>query len=137
MAEKLEIYKCEVCGNIVQVLKGGAGELVCCGEIMKHLDGQFEENELGEKHVPQIVTSHEGCETGICREVKKVTLEHHPMMPEHHIEFIEVYTKDKKDLRIKFFEPDEKPELEITNLEQTVFAFENCNIHGFWRGKND
>ena len=53
--EKLEIYKCHVCGNIVQVLLNGMGELVCCGENMKHLEPQFEENELGEKHVPQII----------------------------------------------------------------------------------
>ena len=55
MTEKLELYKCNICGNLVQVLLNGVGELVCCGEAMEKLEAKYEENnELGEKHVPKI-----------------------------------------------------------------------------------
>ena len=137
MTEKLEFYYCKLCGNLVQVLEEGAGELVCCGENMEHLVPQYEENELGEKHVPEIVTEHEGCETGMCREVKYVKLPHHPMTKEHYIQFIEAQSKDKKYLYLKFLQPDEKAEFDITNFEGESDAFEFCNIHGLWRGKND
>jgi len=58
MTEKFEIYKCHICGNVVQVLLSGAGELVCCGQTMEHLIPKIEDNsELAEKHVPQIETN--------------------------------------------------------------------------------
>lgn len=134
MSEKLEIYKCEICGNLIQVLVPGAGELVCCGEPMEKVEAQYNETEIGEKHVPVIETAHAGCDTGVCHEVKFVQLNQHPMTPEHYIQFIEVCSKDKKEVRIKFFEPDEKPIYDITDMDE-VKAFENCNIHGFWRSK--
>ena len=35
-----EKYHCNVCGNEVEVIKVGGGELVCCGKPMNLLDEQ-------------------------------------------------------------------------------------------------
>ena len=80
MSIKFQIYKCAICGNIVQILHEGDGNLVCCGVEMQHLNIQYDTNELGEKHTPK-------------REFKDnkkfITVAGHPMTEEHHIEFIE------------------------------------------------
>lgn len=129
MTEKLEIYKCHICGNVVQVLLNGIGELVCCGQAMEKLEPQnYEENELAEKHVPKFEQDGDSC---------FVRLDSHPMIPEHYIQFIEIYPKDKSELYIKFLRPNEKAEFNITNLEKDVEALELCNIHGLWRNNND
>ena len=129
MTEKLEIYKCHVCGNIVQVLINGEGELVCCGQAMENLIPKYEENnELAEKHVPTIEFE---------ENKKYVKLKHHPMTDEHYIQFIEVYPKDKSRLYLKYFNANEVAELDVTNFEENIEAIEHCNIHGLWRNKND
>ena len=137
MSIKFGIYKCKVCGNIVQTLINGEGELVCCGEEMELLEYKYEENELGEIHVPEIYELHEGRETGICKEVKYVSVRKHPMTEEHYIQFIEVFDKEKSELRIKFFKPNETAEYNITDFNNVQLALELCNIHGLWRNKND
>lgn len=125
MTQKLELYKCNICGNLVQVILSGAGELVCCGEPMQHLEPQSgESSELGEKHTPAI-EEREGA--------RFVTLKYHPMIPEHYIQFIEVYPKDKSALHLKYLNPNEKAEFDITGFEEDVEALELCNIHGLWR----
>ena len=129
MTEILEIYKCQICGNIVQVLLNGAGELVCCGEAMEKLCAKYEENnELAEKHIPIIEQENDK---------KFVKLKYHPMSEEHYIQFIEVITKDKKTVLLKYLEPHEIAELETTCIKDDINAFELCNIHGLWRSKND
>lgn len=129
MTNKLELYKCHICGNLVQVLVSGIGELVCCGENMELLEAKYEENnETAEKHVPTI-EEFDG--------KRIVSLKHHPMLPEHYIQFIEVYPKDKSRLYLKFFNPNETPQMEITHFEENIEALEHCNIHGLWRSKND
>lgn len=135
MSIKLGIYKCKVCGNVVQVLLEGEGELICCGEEMELLEAKHEENEMGEMHVPEIETVHEGCESGVCTEVKYVSVLKHPMTNEHYIQFAEVYNTDRNELRIKFFKPDETVKYNITGLEGELIALELCNIHGLWRNK--
>lgn len=137
MSVKLGLYKCNVCGNVAQILIEGEGELVCCGEEMELLEYKYEENELGEKHVPEIYNLHEGCETGVCKEVKYVSVRKHPMIPEHYIQFIEVFDKEKSELRLKFFKPEEVAEYNISNFDGELLALELCNIHGLWRSKND
>lgn len=129
MTEKLELYKCEICGNLVQVILSGDGELVCCGQPMKHLTPQHDSSEMGEKHAPKIEF----------RENEKyVQVKTHPMLPEHYIQFIEVYKKDKSCLQLKYFNPGEVPEMNITHLPEDIKAVENCNIHGLWgEDKND
>lgn len=127
--EKLEIYKCNICGNTVQVLLNGVGELVCCNEPMEKLEIQHDTNELGEKHAPKIEF----------RDNKKfVQVISHPMLAEHYIQFVEVYTKDKNELHLKYFYPQETPELDISHFSEEVDAIELCNIHKLWgENKND
>ena len=124
MAEVLQIYKCEVCGNIVEVLHGGVGELVCCGEPMK----LYEENTTDaavEKHVPV----KEDAEHGIKVKVGSVA---HPMTEEHHIEWIEVVA-DGKAYR-EFLKPGDAPEATFCIDAKEVVLREYCNLHGLWKG---
>lgn len=124
MAEKLEIYKCELCGNIVEVLHGGAGELVCCGQPME----QFKENTVDaakEKHVPVI----EKGPDGITVKVGSVA---HPMEAEHYIEWIELIA-DGKAYR-QFLNPGDTPEATFKVDADQVTAREYCNLHGLWKG---
>lgn len=123
MAEKLEVYKCEVCGNIVEVVHGGAGELVCCGEPMK----LFRENTVDaakEKHVPVIEKTADGFRV-------KVGSLAHPMEEKHYIEWVEVIA-DGKAYR-QFLNPGESPEAYFKIDARQVTAREYCNVHGLWR----
>ena len=123
MAERLEIYKCEVCGSIVEVLHGGDGELVCCGQPMV----QFVENTVDaakEKHVPVI----EKIAGGVKVKVGDVA---HPMEEKHWIEWVEIIA-DGKAYR-QFLNPGEAPEA-IFNVEaDQITAREYCNLHGLWK----
>ena len=124
MTEKLELYKCHICGNLVQVIIEGVGELVCCGQPMELLIPHKEENtEIAEKHVPRIETEENG---------RFVKLKYHPMVEQHYIQFIEVYPKDKSRLHLKYLKPNELAEFDITHFEENVEALEFCNIHGLW-----
>ena len=123
MAEKLEVYKCEICGNIIEVLHGGKGELACCDQPMI----QMVENTVDaakEKHVPVI----EKVAGGVKVKVGDVA---HPMEDKHWIEWIEIIA-DGKAYR-QFLNPGETPEA-IFNVEaEQVTAREYCNIHGLWK----
>ena len=124
MAERLEVYKCEACGNIVEVIHGGGGELVCCGEAMKLLV----ENTVDaakEKHVPVI----EQVEGGVKVKVGDVA---HPMEEKHYIEWIEIIDGDKADRQ--FLNPGEAPEAVFKTTSANVTAREYCNLHGLWKG---
>lgn len=126
MTKKLELYKCSICGNLVQVILNGEGELVCCGQPMEHIIPQHEgvNSQLAEKHTPVIEE----------RDSERfVTLKYHPMIAEHYIQFIEVYPKDKSALHLKYLKPDDIAEFNITGLEEDIVALEMCNIHGLWR----
>jgi len=125
MAEKLEVYKCAVCGNIVEVLHGGAGELVCCGQPMENLTAKTAD-EGREKHVPVI----EKVDGGIKVKVGGVP---HPMEQKHYIEWIEILA-DGKAYR-QFLDPGDAPEAEFAIEASAVTAREHCNIHGLWKGK--
>ena len=123
MAEKLEVYKCEVCGNIVEVLHGGVGELVCCGQAMSLLS----ENTVDaakEKHVPVI----EKVAGGYMVKVGAVA---HPMEEKHHIEWIELLAGDKAFRQ--FLKPGEAPEAFFAVDAPQVSAREYCNLHGLWK----
>jgi len=125
MAEVLEIYKCEVCGNIVEVLHGGKGELVCCDEPMV----RYKENTVDasvEKHVPVI----EMMKDGIKVKVGKVP---HPMTEEHWIEWIELLA-DGTAYR-QFLKPGIAPEATFPVVAKKVSAREYCNLHGLWKGE--
>lgn len=123
MTEQKQIYKCNICGNIVEVLHVGAGELVCCGQPMELLKEKTQD--VGqEKHVPVI----EKTETGIRVKVGAVS---HPMEKEHYIEWIEIVT----DSRVykKFLRPGDRPEAEFDMKAGKIEAREHCNVHGLWR----
>ena len=122
MTIKLQIYKCQICGNVVQVLNEGDGNLVCCGKEMEHMAIQYDTNELGEKHTPK---------TEIKNGKKFISVTGHPMTEEHYIQFIETYSKDKNELHLKFFYPNETPEMEA-KLDGEFNSIEFCNIHNLW-----
>ena len=124
MAERLEVYKCEACGNIIEVLHGGAGELVCCGQPMLHLV----ENTVDaakEKHVPVI----EKVAGGVKVKVGSVP---HPMEEKHYIEWIELMVNGKADRQ--FLKPGQAPEAVFKVESKNATAREYCNLHGLWKG---
>lgn len=123
MTELKQVYKCSICGNIVEVLHAGIGELVCCGEPMELLKEKTDETG-NEKHVPVI----EKTETGIKVKVGSIP---HPMEEKHYIEWIEIIA-DGISYR-KFLKPGEKPEAEFEIKAEKIEAREYCSIHGLWR----
>lgn len=125
MSEHLDLYKCSICGTIVQVFHRGDGELICCGKPMTYLQAQEQEEGLQEKHVP----------VKIANKIQ-VGSTLHPMLPEHHIEFIESISEDKKELYVKFLEISENPEMELDNGNEAKYAIEYCNLHGLWKNNN-
>ena len=126
MVEFLDLYKCETCGTIVQVFHRGDGELVCCGHPMKYLQAHTKEDELEEKHVPVMIDKNK----------IQVGSMPHPMVPEHHIQFIETISEDKHNLEIKFLNVTDNPEMEICSNANPYRIMEYCNIHGLWKNDN-
>ncbi len=123
MTERLQVYKCEICGNIVEVLHSGKGQLVCCGQPMTLL----RENSVDaaqEKHVPVVERTKEGV---------KVTVGSvpHPMNDDHYIEWIEVIA-DGIAYR-QFLNPGDPPEASFAVPTAEVTARANCNLHGLWK----
>lgn len=125
MTKKLEIYKCEVCGIIVEIIHEGGGKLVCCNQPMKLMEENTVDAAL-EKHVPVI----EKTEDGIKVKVGSVP---HPMVEEHYIEWIELIA-DGRACR-KFLNPGDEPEALFKIEAQTITAREYCNLHGLWKSE--
>jgi len=124
MAEQLQVYKCEVCGNIVEVLHGGVGELVCCNQPMV-LQSENTVDAAQEKHVPVIEKTAQGYKV-------KVGSVAHPMEEKHYIEWIELVVGGKAFRQ--FLKPGEQPEAEFcVEAAGPVTAREYCNIHGHWK----
>jgi superoxide reductase len=123
MAEKLQVYKCEMCGNIVEVLHGGQGELVCCGKPMVLMEEQTADA-AKEKHVPVV----EAGDKGITVRVGSVP---HPMEDKHYIEWVQIMSGDHA-YRI-FLKPGGAPEGTFEVLKGDIGAREYCNVHGLWR----
>jgi superoxide reductase len=123
MTQRLEVYKCNLCGNIVEVMHGGPGQLVCCGQPMACL----KENTVDaakEKHVPVI----EKVAGGVKIKVGSVA---HPMEEKHYIEWIEIIA-DGKSYR-QFLKPGQPPEATFMVDAADITAREYCNLHGHWR----
>ena len=110
MTKTRQVYRCPICGNVVEVLHSGA-VLSCCGQPMQLMEENATDGAY-EKHVPVI----EPIEGGYRVKVGSVE---HPMMPEHYIEWIE----------------GEKPEAIFMTDATEVTAREYCNLHGLWKGK--
>lgn len=122
MPKRLEVYKCSICGNIVEVMHGGAGDLVCCGENMA-LMTENTVDAATEKHVPVI-------EVGENTVTVKVGEVPHPMEDAHYIEWIELLVDDKVYRR--FLKPGESPEATFNVTGSKFSAREYCNLHGHW-----
>jgi len=123
MTERLQVYECEICGNMVEVIHTGKGELVCCGKPMKLM----EENTVDaakEKHVPVIEKREDGY-------LIKVGSVDHPMEDKHYIEWVELIVGDKAYRQ--FLKPGQKPEAFFDIKEENVSAREYCNLHGLWK----
>lgn len=120
MTQLKQVYKCNVCGNIVEVVHSGAGQLVCCGQPME-LQAEKEVDEGKEKHVPVI----ERTVSGILVKVGAVA---HPMEEGHYIEWIEA-----NNCRV-FLKPGDSPSAEF-NISGDVLVRIYCNIHGLWKAK--
>jgi superoxide reductase len=123
MTELNQVYKCNVCGNIVEVLHNGVGELVCCGQPMI-LQFEQTEEEKYEKHRPVV----EKIDGGIIVRVGSVL---HPMESEHYIEWIEVITEHRTYR--KNLEPGGEPIAEFFLEAEHMEVRAYCNVHGLWK----
>ena len=124
MTALLQIYKCELCGNMVEMIRAGQGQLVCCGKPMT-LQKEGSTDAALEKHVPVIEKTNNGYKVT----VGSVT---HPMADEHYIEWIELIA-DGIAYR-EFLKPGDKPEASFCVKADKVSAREFCNLHGLWKG---
>lgn len=133
MTQLKQIYKCSVCGNVVEVLHTGVGELVCCGKPMDLMNPKSED-EGSEKHLPVV----EELPANMCRDKDgfkiKVGEEDHPMDNDHYIEWIEIITADGKSGK-KFLKPGDKPESDFYTRIKVIGARAYCNVHGLWEIK--
>lgn len=117
-----EIYKCDLCGNIVHAVHGGKGQLVCCNEPMVLQEEQRAEM-ANEKHVPMIEKVEGGYKVTVGSEL-------HPMVDAHWIEWIELQIP--KQTLIAFLDPGDEPVAFFKTDEKAIAAREYCNIHGLW-----
>ena len=124
MTKQLEIYKCEVCGNIVEVIDTGVGTLVCCEQPMK----LYQENTVDaakEKHVPVVQKTDNGIEVTVGSVA-------HPMEEKHYIQWIELIA-DGKAYR-QFLQPGQPPQAKFCCVNpETITVREYCNLHGLWK----
>ena len=123
MAKKMGIYKCAVCGNMVEVLHDGEGDMVCCSQPMTLLVENTTDASR-EKHVPVIK------KTGTGFKIKVGSIPH-PMEEKHYIEWIELIANGKAYRQ--FLKPGDAPEAEFCIAADTITAREYCNIHSLWK----
>lgn len=126
MASRSDVFKCNLCGNIVEMYNVGNGTLVCCNEDMVLLDEKTADMTT-EKHVPVI----EKIDGGY-----KVTVGStpHPMTDEHYIQWIELLTGTGEVLTV-FLEPNDEPKAVFMTDAKKVTVREYCNIHGLWKNE--
>nr|MDK2850499.1 superoxide reductase [Candidatus Cloacimonadota bacterium] len=119
-----QIWHCPICGNTVEAVFAGQGELVCCGKPMQLLEGNTVDA-AKEKHIP--VVTEQGATIKV--EVGSV---HHPMEEKHYIAFIEVLTA-KKVYRHEL-KPGDAPVAEFPVKKADVKEVRAyCNLHGLWK----
>jgi len=121
MVKLNEIYKCSICGNIVEVVHVGGGVLVCCGQPMNLMRENGDDSASKEKHVPIII--------GKTYKKVKIGVKKHPMEEKHYIEWIEA--TDGKQTSQVFLKPGEKPEVKF--CFRVISARAYCNLHGLWK----
>lgn len=127
MTNKLEIFKCEVCGNIVEMVHGGEGELVCCERPMV-LQRENTVDAAKEKHIPVITKLADGFKVVIGSVL-------HPMEAKHYIEWIELVA-DNKAYR-HFLKPGDSPEAVFNLKANRITTREYCNLHGLWKKEEE
>ncbi|MDN5277535.1 MAG: superoxide reductase [Clostridiales bacterium] len=125
MRNKVAFYRCEICGNLVELINRGGGELVCCGQPMTELKPNTVDASV-EKHVPA-VTRKDG---KLYIQIGSVP---HPMIPEHYIEWVAVVS-DKTMQRIALA-PGQEPKAEVVDTGEEVDVYAYCNIHGLWKAE--
>ncbi len=123
MTKQSQIYKCEKCGNIVEILHPGAPDLICCGQPMVLLEEKTADKTT-EKHVPMIEKTSDGYKVTVGSTL-------HPMEEKHFIEWIELLAPGISYK--KFLKPGDKPEAVFKTDASAVTAREHCNIHGLWK----
>jgi superoxide reductase len=123
MTKRGQIYLCKICGNLIEVLHEGEGELVCCGEPMILQAEQISDLEFKEKHVPIIEELNDSY-------IIKIGEELHPMTEEHYIEWIEVQINDK--VGKKFLKPGDEPLAQFFLKGKVKVIRAYCNAHGLW-----
>lgn len=128
MTKKLDVYKCSICGNIVEIMAAGNGELVCCNKPMELVKANTAQSEGKEKHVPYI----EKMEQGYKVSVGSVE---HPMTNEHYIQWLDIFTTE--NMYRKCFNPGDKPSLTIETDDEIIEAKAFCNVHGLWVKETD
>ena len=121
---KLQVYKCDQCGNMVEVISAGSGSMACCNTAMRHLT-ENTTDAATEKHVP-VITKVEGGYEVVVGEVN------HPMEEKHLIEWIEL-TDDNGVAYRKFLRPGDEPKARFETDAQNVTVREHCNLHGLWK----
>ena len=120
----VDFYRCELCGNMVALMKKVGGTLTCCGQAMTKLEANSTDA-AQEKHVP--VITREGGKLKVS--VGSVL---HPMLPEHHIEWIALATEDK--VEIVYLKPGMEPKAEFNEVASGT-VYEYCNLHGLWKAE--
>jgi superoxide reductase len=123
MTELNQIFKCNVCGNIAEVVHSGAGELVCCGQPMELQQEKTEEEGI-EKHKPVV----ERTETGVIVTIGSTP---HPMESEHYIEWAEVITEHRSYR--KHLKPGQEPQAQFSLQAKNITVRAYCNVHGLWK----
>lgn len=127
MTTKFELYKCNICGNVIEILISGDGHPVCCGAEMERLEiknDSLNSPDLTEKHSPKIESNDKST---------VVTVNNHPKEKNHYIMFLQTISKDNKESHIKYFYPEEEVKLNLTGSDKgTIKARSYCNIHGMY-----
>jgi len=123
MTKRLEVYECEICGNVVEVLRAGGGELVCCGQPMT-LQEENTVDAAVEKHIPVVEKTADGFKVTVGSVI-------HPMVEAHHIEWIQLIAGDKSYR--EFLKPGAAPQAIFQITADAPTAREYCNLHGLWK----
>jgi superoxide reductase len=127
MTKLNQIWKCEVCGNVIELVHFGADSLVCCGQPMVEQEAKGKDQEGNEKHVPVFKKVDGGA-------FVKVGDVPHPMEEDHYIEWVELVS-DKWNGKV-FLKPGEKSEATFFYKGGgEVIARTYCNKHGLWKSE--
>jgi len=125
MSEQFQIFKCNICGNITEILHPGSSSIVCCGEQMQILEEQTADSST-EKHVPVIEKTSDGYKIIVGSTI-------HPMEEKHYIEWIEIIADGIS--YTKFLKPGDEPVAEFKTDAKSIIAREYCNVHSLWKNE--